>query len=81
MRHPFPSPQSGATPLYFASMKGQLPVVDRLIAARADVGAKKTVLRDSGVLGLGGWPGLAGQPPLPTPPHPVLSVGKIFPPI
>ncbi len=67
-RHPFPSAQSGATPLHIASENGHLPVVDRLVAARADVEAKKTVLRYAGVVGLGGWPGLfCGTIPYPTP--------------
>ena len=57
-RHPFSSPQTRATPHYFASEKGQLPVVDRLIAARADVEAKTTVRRDADVVG---W-GCAGGP-------------------
>ncbi len=35
--------QDGATPLFVASERGHLEAVDRLIAARADVEAAKTV--------------------------------------
>ncbi len=51
---PHPPPQNGATPLFIASQKGHLPVVEQLIAARADVQAKKTVRLDAGVAGGGG---------------------------
>ncbi len=47
--HPFgspSSPQSGTTALYIASEKGLMPVVELLIAARANVEAKTTVQRE-----------------------------------
>ncbi len=47
--------QDGTTPLFIASQRGHLEVVDRLIAARADVEARKTVRRDGGRVGLGAW--------------------------
>ena len=43
-----PAPQYGSTPLYFAAMKGYAEVVEQLVAAGADVGAKGEVRGEGG---------------------------------